>query len=487
MPSNNLKLPRNLTVLLRQVKSKYKTNKNSGLSELSGLPKLSKLSPAMKYKKNKNKNYNDSGINNTNTYINELISKYYDNDKLVTKYLKTGYKKQHIFPEARRIIAIGDIHGDFEIAVRCLTAAKCINYIEPPVHKTVSSMDAFFKSLEWIGGDTYIVQLGDQIDRIRPQSWNDNNITNETAFEDEGSTLEIFYLFHYLDQLARKHNGRVFSIIGNHEIMNIDGDFRYVSNAEFRCFKEHIGHVYHRNSKYPYNSRSLKNNQSRLYPINKTIKRLQLTPIGFRERLYAFSPTGLCANFIGDNYYTMLHIGQWLFCHGGPTMSSCGKYPIDLLNNVVSMYLLGIDSQDEKIEAHFNRLMHEQPNIADSGAAKSSDDVIDNECNECLIWNREFGEAGNDKLPEKQAELEAKLDSILAKYNTLNTIKDNNLMARYIAIGHTPQFRSGINSICNNRIWRCDVAMSRAFDKSYNKPFPQILEIINNKPKIIKI
>ena len=35
--------------------------------------------------------------------------------------------------------------------------------------------------------------------------------------------------------------------------------------------------------------------------------------------------------------------------------------------------------------------------------------------------------------------------------------------ATHIAIGHTPQFTKGINSICNNTVWRCDIGMSKAF------------------------
>ena len=55
----------------------------------------------------------------------------------------------------------------------------------------------FFKNIKWIGKDTYVVQLGDQIDRVRPQKWDHNDITRDNAYKDEGSTLEILYLFYY--------------------------------------------------------------------------------------------------------------------------------------------------------------------------------------------------------------------------------------------------------------------------------------------------
>jgi hypothetical protein len=69
----------------------------------------------------------------------------------------------------------------------------------------------------------------------------------------------------------------------------------------------------------------------------------------------------------------------------------------------------------------------------------------------------------------------------------LNTYKINNMI-----IGHTPQFlnEKGINSTCDNKLWRVDIGMSDAFDvfdrNSDNKRKIQILEIIDdNKFNII--
>lgn len=475
----------NLIKLLKQVKPRHNTT------------------TTMKYKKtNQNKNSKNTIKKHTksqhkdkpalpppgyqSTYITELIDKYYDNDLVANEYLRTAHKKMHVFPAHQRIIVIGDIHGDLEAALKCLIVAKCIEYIELPAHKTVPVMDAFFKTLKWVGGDTYVVQLGDQIDRIRPQKWDANNIASPRIndFEDEGSTLEIFYLFYHLDRLARVHGGRVFSIIGNHEIMNVDGDFRYVSPEEFRCFKEHIGWKYQRNSKYPYQSKSLRNSRNRMTKYR--------TPIGFRERSYAFSPTGLCANLIADNYYSMLQIGKWLFCHGGPTMETCGTYPIEMLNSVVSMYLMGIDSTQSQIEKHYEKIMH--PDIPDPHMDPDSDTHPDHDedSNPSIIWNRVFGANPATKANTTQ-KLDTILDTILAAYNKINHGNAIPIHARYIAIGHTPQNSSqGINAICDNRVWRCDIAMSKAFNNGIQKNNQksnriQVLEITDdNNPTILE-
>lgn len=314
---------------------------------------------------------------------------YYDNDNVVHKFLEYKNTKQHIFPEHNRVIVIGDIHGDLDVAISCLILAKCIKSISIPENKTVLSMDKFFKDLEWIGKDTYIVQLGDQIDRVRPQKWDTNEITSDSAYKDEGSTLEIFYLFYYLDVLARKNNGRVFSILGNHEIMNVEGNFRYVSLKEFKCFKEHLETVYHRNSKYPYHSRTLKRHSKKLENsvnsenskdnINSTYNYDKL-PDGYRERLYAFSPTGLCSNMMGYNSYTILQIGNWLFCHGSPVLKTLKTYTADMINNYVSMYLIGLkNSGDNMHDIDMNDIDMHYNNIT-----KSSDQSV--------LWNRDFGE-----------------------------------------------------------------------------------------------
>ena len=429
--------------------------------------------------KHKHKNHLKKPLKNT--YITTLVDNYYDNDKASNHYLNTAHKKIHIYPKQSRVIVFGDIHGDLEAAIDCFMLAGCVNNVSIPKDKSLENMNTFFKKLKWTGKDTYVVQLGDQIDRVRPEKWDHNDITQDSAYKDEGSTLEILYLFYYLNELAKKEDGHVFSIIGNHEIMNIEADFRYVSLKEFKCFKQHLTQTYHRHSKYPYNSNTLKNNSHKLAAFQKSRAKTQVdnvksdvesnttnskhftkVPEGFRERLYAFSPTGLCANLIGANSFVVLQIGNWLFCHGSPVLNTIKKYNTDLINTIVSMYLLGIDTDDKYIEKHYNTI------------AKSKH-------SESILWNRDFGEL--DMNSNKDQELTVKLDTILDEYNNKNHLDRNTNRVTHIAIGHTTQYTSnkGINAICNDRVWRCDVGMSRAFGHRTNEPYrqPQVLEILN--------
>lgn len=477
-------LSSNTKNLLKKIKISMTKKKNRETIDNYKIPLLS--SKSFKHKKSnykeikethklKDSEKKEESKHNKDTYISKLVELYYDNDTVSKQYLDTAQKKIHILPHQRRVIVFGDVHGDLEATLDCFIIAKCIKKIELPKDKSVKNMNSFFKKLKWIGEDTYVVQLGDQIDRVRPQKWDHNDITKDSAFNDEGTTLEILYLFYYLNELASKNEGRVFSIIGNHEIMNVEADFRYVSLKEFKCFKNHLIKTYKRNSKYPYASNTLKNNsykfkksktkkRNEFYDINNTHNdnhndEFTQVPEGFRERLYAFSPTGICANLIGSNSYVLLQIGNWLFCHGSPVLETMQTYTMDLVNNIVSMYLLGIDNKKKYIEQHYNNLTKTH--------------------NNSVLWSRAFGDTNIDNEKEKQ--LLNKLNTILNEYNNKNNVYNK---ATHIAIGHTTQYSSnkGINSICNNRVWRCDVGMSRAFGnrESGSNRSPQVLEILNS-------
>ena len=59
-------------------------------------------------------------------------------------------KLPSILPPVKRIIVLGDLHGDWKLTIESLKIAKLIN-----------------TKLNWVGGDTIVVQLGDQIDSCR--------------------------------------------------------------------------------------------------------------------------------------------------------------------------------------------------------------------------------------------------------------------------------------------------------------------------------
>jgi len=106
---------------------------------------------------------------------------------------------------ANRMIVIGDVHGDIKRFKEILINSKVIN-----------------NNFEWIAEppETIIVQLGDQIDSL-----NRNTNENWEVLND----YEMIYFTEHLNNIARVKGGYCISLIGNHELMNIIGDFSYVS------------------------------------------------------------------------------------------------------------------------------------------------------------------------------------------------------------------------------------------------------------------
>lgn len=106
----------------------------------------------------------------------------------------------HHWDGVERIIAIGDLHGDYDHYLAALQAAGLVN-----------------AKGKWSGGTTHLVQTGDVPDR-------------------GPDTVKIIEHLGKLAKEARKKGGRVHNLTGNHEAMNVYGDLRYVSAGEYEEF-----------------------------------------------------------------------------------------------------------------------------------------------------------------------------------------------------------------------------------------------------------
>ena len=338
-------------------------------------------------------------------------------------------KKSSFFPPVKRLIAIGDLHGDLQATIQSLRLANVISKDVPDDEKDI-------KQIHWTGGDTYVVQLGDQIDRVRPSEHYENlcRPDDPELVEDEGNDLKIMCLFDNLDKEAREKGGRCISIIGNHEMMNVDGDFRYVSPKEFCEFGNYF--------------------RASHSPKNRNV------PFGYMERKGAFCPGGVLARRMAAYRYCIVQVGSWLFVHGSIHPEVAKHYSISKVNKCVSDWLLNLIKDNNK-DIEF--LYHNE------------NDTIS------PFWSRIYSDH-----EEITNETEEQFNQTIQYINEVN--KDEQFIpARGMIVGHSPQFMYGkpLNSGLDGRIWRVDVGVSRAFGKHENKMLNplrkvQVLEILND-------
>ena len=102
--------------------------------------------------------------------------------------------------DVSRVVVVADVHGAYPAFVELLQATSIVD-----------------AELKWSGGDTHLVSLGDLLDR-GPES--------RPAME----------LVMRLQEEAKAQGGRVHFVAGNHELMNLMGDLRYVSAGEYAAF-----------------------------------------------------------------------------------------------------------------------------------------------------------------------------------------------------------------------------------------------------------
>jgi hypothetical protein len=111
------------------------------------------------------------------------------------------FAAEDVWTGVERIVAVGDVHGDYEHFVAVLRFAGIID-----------------DQGNWSGGKTHLVQTGDILDRgPEPRKAMD--------------------LLMKLERQANEAGGHVHALIGNHETLNIYGDLQYVSPSDYASFR----------------------------------------------------------------------------------------------------------------------------------------------------------------------------------------------------------------------------------------------------------
>jgi hypothetical protein len=166
-----------------------------------------------------------------------------------------------------RIVAVGDVHGAYEPLVAILQAAGILD-----------------RRLRWAGGRAHLVQTGDILDRG----------------PDSRKALD---LLRRLEDDARRAGGAAHLLLGNHEVMRMLGDLRFVSPGEYGAFA------------------SANSNRTRQAfvdsaPADLRPQLLKETPLGFVEMRQAFGRDGEYGRWL-RKLDVAVKINGILFLHGG--------------------------------------------------------------------------------------------------------------------------------------------------------------------------
>jgi hypothetical protein len=186
-------------------------------------------------------------------------------------------------PAAEHVVAIGDLHGDIDVTRRALRLSGAIDGAD-----------------HWVGGALVVVQTGDEIDR-------------------GDSDRKVLDLIESLREPAKKAGGEIIALSGNHEIMNVAQDFRYVSPAGFAAFDD----------------------------LAASAQGPGSSPDRARGRAAAFAPGGRYAKMLAERPI-VAKVGDTVFVHGG-ILPKHVAYGLDRMTDEVSDWMLGKRSEPPAI------------------------------------------------------------------------------------------------------------------------------------------
>jgi len=171
------------------------------------------------------------------------------------------------YDKVERIVAIGDVHGAYDRLLEILRAAEVID-----------------DRSRWTGGRTHLVQTGDVLDRGA----------------DSRQALEFL---RRLGRDAERAGGRVHQLLGNHEVMRLLGDYRYVVPGEYEAFT------------------TSESAATRKFILDKSppedrARLEEQTPLGMIEMIRAFGPDADLGSYL-RTLNAVERINGIVFLHGG--------------------------------------------------------------------------------------------------------------------------------------------------------------------------
>ncbi len=202
---------------------------------------------------------------------------------LVSVGASAQYEGQYRYEGVERVVAIGDLHGDYEQYLYTLQSAGLIN-----------------KRGRWTGEKTHLVQTGDVPDRGA----------------DSG---KIFTHLAKIKKQAIRKGGQVHTLIANHEAMNFSGDLRYTHPGEYEVFVTSRSKRL-QDENYELHVETIQDTLPEdQWPVFNENHRLEFNeqfPLGYVEHRHAWRAEGKHGAWVLRNPVGVV-VNDSLFLHGG--------------------------------------------------------------------------------------------------------------------------------------------------------------------------
>ena len=294
-------------------------------------------------------------------------------------------------PPLGRIVAVGDLHGDYQAWQAIAGAAGLID-----------------ANGHWSGGNTTLVQLGDVLDR-QPDS------------------LQIVRSLQQLQSEAPRAGGRVVVVLGNHEAMNLLGDFRYTTSGEIAAFVDDRSTA-RREQYYIAIRKQLEAANPNAAPSAVREAWMAAHPLGWVEHKQAWSPSGELGRWATRNP-AIVKIDGTLFVHGGLS-AEYSKLPLEDINRRIATAMAAADNLPSTILY----------------------DPLGPLWYRGLVTRDADADEVRAKIPgSRLITADQELDIVLSAFG-----------AQRIVVGHTPSL-GGIQLLGNDRLARIDTGDSRAY------------------------
>src|SRR5438132_693778 len=335
---------------------------------------------------------------------------------------------------ANSVVAIGDVHGDFDDFVTILQKAGLID-----------------EQHHWTGGKTTFVQVGDLLDRgPKPR--------------------DVMDLMISLEKEAPKTGGRVVSLLGNHEMMNIMGDLRYVTAENYAAYADSNSAERQKSAYQEY----VKWRNSHAQLLAELPQPMELTeaewmarhPLGFVEQREAFGPNGSYGKWLRE-HSAVAKIGEVIFLHGG-IHPNLAHLKLDTINSHIRDEIKAFDSAkqglvDQKVILPFFTLQEITAAVqAELTAERKSLVPSDQQRQARLVGFLGYGDwlsvrvdgplwfRGYDQWSEEEGT--AQIGKVLESYN-----------AKRIVVGDTVQKGGTMRPRFNNKVFLIDTGMLSSY------------------------